>query len=195
MIDYQPRRMEFLWVRWYERIEATSTGWDDFKLHRVRFLPVADENAFGFIDPMDIIRSCHIIPYFFKGKRHTDGRCLSRCAGDSSDWVAYTVNQFVDRDMIMRYFYGLGVGHAYAYDRVQSIYDQSAAGHSREHLESGRHSDDEHVPSSSYSDRTFEFIHENPNGGDDSVVDSDSMGSSDSYPTDDEACAMEEMYG
>jgi hypothetical protein len=97
MKDYQPRRMEFLWVRWYEHIETTSTGWDHFKLHRIHFPPVAEENAFGFIDPTDILRCCHVIPYFSKGKRHVDGRGLSRCAGDSQDWIAYNINQWAFR--------------------------------------------------------------------------------------------------
>ena len=90
MVDYQPRRMEFLWVRWYRRIE---TGWDAFKLRRVHFPPIAEEEAFGYIDPSDILRSCHIIPAFSMGKFHVDDRGLSRLAGDSSDWAAYYVNQ------------------------------------------------------------------------------------------------------
>jgi len=39
------------------------------------------------------------------------GKGLSRCAKDGSDWVRYYINRFVDRDMVMRYHFGLGVGH------------------------------------------------------------------------------------
>jgi len=91
MVDYQPRRMEFLWVRWYRRVEAVRTGWDFHKLDRVQFSPVGEEDAFGFIDPSDVLRSCHLIPAFSKGKAHVDGKGLSVCAQDSSDWAAYYV--------------------------------------------------------------------------------------------------------
>lgn len=93
MVDYEPRRMEFLWVRWYQVLGTTGTGWDACKLDRLRFLSVAEQGAFGFIDPAVVLRSCHIIPSFARGKVHLDGRGLSRCAHDSSDWVAYHVNR------------------------------------------------------------------------------------------------------
>jgi len=95
MVDYQPRRLEFLWVRWYHRIETLNTGWGARKLDRVRFPPVTSDGAFGFVDPSDVLRCCHIIPAFSHGKVHVDGRGLSRCARDSSDWVAYYVNRWV----------------------------------------------------------------------------------------------------
>jgi|SRR6266436_7027565 len=95
MTDYQPRRMNFLWVRWYRRIERILTGWGARRLDRLEFPPVAGEDAFGFIDPSDVLRCCHIIPAFSSGKVHEDGRGLSFCARDSSDWVAYYVNRWV----------------------------------------------------------------------------------------------------
>jgi hypothetical protein len=91
MVDYHPRRMEILWVRWYQSVGSSVQN--AFKLHLIRFLPVADAEAFGFVDPLDIVRGCHIIPAFAKGKRHVDGRGLSRYAADSSDWNAYYVNR------------------------------------------------------------------------------------------------------
>jgi hypothetical protein len=85
--------MEFLWVRWYERVETVSAGWAARKLDRVHFPPVAEEGSFGFIDPADVLRCCHIVPAFSGGKSHTDGRGLSLCARDSSDWAVYYVNR------------------------------------------------------------------------------------------------------
>ena len=93
MVDYQPRRMEFLWVRWYQVIETANTGWCNFKLDCVQFPPVAEEGAFGFIDPSDVLRGCHMMPSFARGKVHLDGRGLSLCAHDSGDWAAYYVNR------------------------------------------------------------------------------------------------------
>jgi hypothetical protein len=95
MVDYQPRRMEFLWVRWYQNLGTTSTAWRECKLDSIRFLPVADEDAFGFINPSDVLRGCHVIPSFARGKAHPDGRGLSLCARNSLDWAAYYVNRCV----------------------------------------------------------------------------------------------------
>lgn len=93
MTSYEPCRMEFLWVRWYREVPETKTGWESCRLDRVKFLPVSDENAFGFVNPSDVLRACHIIPAFTLGKLHADGKGLSHCAQDSSDWVMYYVNR------------------------------------------------------------------------------------------------------
>lgn len=93
MIDYKPHRFEFLWVRWFRPIHTISAGWHTRKLDRVQFLPIAEDGAFGFVDPSDIIRSCHIIPRFAKGKLHSDGKGLSLCARDSTDWTEYYVGR------------------------------------------------------------------------------------------------------
>jgi hypothetical protein len=93
MLNYQPHRLEFLWVRWYKAMETTRTGWDAQKLDRIQFFPVADKGAFGFINPSDVLRGCHLVPAFASGKRHPDGKGLSSCAQDASDWVAYYVNR------------------------------------------------------------------------------------------------------
>jgi hypothetical protein len=92
MVDYQYRRVDFLWVRWYERTQDRS-GWHNLKLDRVQFPPMVDRDAFGFVDPSDVLRSCHIIPAFSSGKVHTDGKGLSVCAHDSSDLRVYYVNR------------------------------------------------------------------------------------------------------
>jgi hypothetical protein len=93
MTDYQPRRLEFLWVRRYQRSQMIQAGWQAHKLDRVQFLPLADDGAFGFIDPSDVMRGCHIVPAFCRGKAHIDGKGLSHCAQDFSDWAAYYVNR------------------------------------------------------------------------------------------------------
>ncbi|KIM50226.1 hypothetical protein SCLCIDRAFT_34507 [Scleroderma citrinum Foug A] len=114
MIDYCPRHIDFLWVHWYQYAEEDA-GWDALTLDRVSFPPMADEHAFSFIDPDYVLQACHIIPQFSRGLRHLDGTGISRCAQDASDWHFYYVNRFVDRDMVMQYHWGLGVGHAYAH--------------------------------------------------------------------------------
>jgi hypothetical protein len=93
MVDYQPHRLYFLWVRWLQPVETASSGWDARKLDRVRFCPMAEEDAFGFVDPSDVLRSCHVIPCFAKGLLHGDGKGLSACARDSTDWVEYFIGR------------------------------------------------------------------------------------------------------
>lgn len=114
MLDYQPRRIEFLWVRWFEVIKPLGS-WASHTLDVLRFPPMASKGAFGFVDPADVIRGCHIIPRFSKGVKyanHSDldkGRSranaslhkaahplphgLSTCARDADDWSAYFVNR------------------------------------------------------------------------------------------------------
>lgn len=89
MRGYTPKRMDFLWVRWYDHQE----GRDPARLDQLSFPPVAYPGALSFIDPADVLRSCHIIPRFSKGKRHTSGTGFSRLARDGDDWVAYNVDR------------------------------------------------------------------------------------------------------
>ncbi|KAF8074608.1 hypothetical protein FPV67DRAFT_1559334 [Lyophyllum atratum] len=111
--DYQPRRLEFLWVRWYD---LTSLGcWKTGRLDQLTFPSMRSENAFGFIDPSDVVRGCHLIPCFRADARHyTPDVSISSHAQDRHDCKTYIINRFVDRDMILRYHWGHGVGHVYA---------------------------------------------------------------------------------
>ena len=98
MRDYVPRRLEFLWVRWFQRIELPElNGLAGYCLDTVKFLPMARGDAFGFIDPVDVLRGSHLPPAFRRGKVHSDGKGLSKCAGDARDWKVYYVNRFVQR--------------------------------------------------------------------------------------------------
>ncbi|KDQ16267.1 hypothetical protein BOTBODRAFT_173174 [Botryobasidium botryosum FD-172 SS1] len=104
-----PKRVEFLWVRWFESV-STAMG-----LQKIAYLPLSDPAAFGFISPDDVIRACHIIPAFSMGRDIVvDGRNRvkpqSFVQDSRGDWNAYYVNRIVDRDMFMR-FHGGGIGH------------------------------------------------------------------------------------
>ena len=102
MVDYQARRVEFLWVRWFEYDGTRSIEWKDLRLDAVQFPPVESDDAFGFVDPRDVLRGCHIIPAFSRGKRHSDGISISRCALDGNDWARYLVNRCVKhRTMVL----------------------------------------------------------------------------------------------
>jgi hypothetical protein len=93
--DYNARRVEFLWVRWFEYDGSRSVRWDECKLDSVHLPPMATEGAFGFVDPSNVLRSCHVIPAFAKGRVHLDGVGLSRIARDAEDWSCYYVNRCV----------------------------------------------------------------------------------------------------
>jgi hypothetical protein len=95
MHDYQARRLDFLWVRWYEVVDPDTAGWSSSRLDSVRFPPMNGEDAFGFVDPKDVLRTCHIIPNFAKGKRHADGVGVSRCAKDAGDYCQYYIGRYV----------------------------------------------------------------------------------------------------
>ncbi|KAG6912705.1 hypothetical protein DXG01_012722 [Tephrocybe rancida] len=111
--DYRPRRVEFLWVRWYSHAASPSPR----RLDEVRFPPFSDSATFGFIDPSDVLRGCHIIPRFLTGKTHSDIRSFSSLAKDLEDWKSYYIN----RDMVMRYYWGLAVGHIYARPKHRNL--------------------------------------------------------------------------
>jgi len=92
MGDYTPLQMEFLWVCWYEPMDNLS-AWETSTLDRVRFPPRVDKYLFDFLDPADVLRGCHIILSFAKGKRHPEGLGMSACARDNDDLHGYFVNQ------------------------------------------------------------------------------------------------------
>jgi hypothetical protein len=94
-LDYTARRVEFLWVRWFEYDRNRSVEWSDLTLDPIRFPPMADKHAFGFVDPKDVLRGCHIVPAFASGRARVDGIGLSRLACDAQDWSRYRVNRRV----------------------------------------------------------------------------------------------------
>ncbi|KAG6904449.1 hypothetical protein DXG01_009865 [Tephrocybe rancida] len=117
--DYNSHRLEVLWVRWFDLVDnvAVDHVWNANhpRLDCVRFKPIDDGGAFGFLDPALVLRGCHLISRFSRGPLYDDGKGRSPCARDSDDWKFYLVNRFVDRDMLMRYHWGMGVGHLYSH--------------------------------------------------------------------------------
>ena len=97
MCDFEARRFDFLWVRWFEVVNPGSAGWSASKLDSVRFPPMNKNYSFSFVDPKDVLRGCHILPAFAKGKQHKDGIGISHCAKDGNDYNQYFVGQWVHR--------------------------------------------------------------------------------------------------
>lgn len=130
-LDFNPRRVEFLWVRWFKPV-GEYMSWSKRRFDSLMFHPMASDDAFGFVDPSKVLRSSYIVPAFSSGRLHDDGIGLSHWAKDAGDWKRYYVNRYVlvpfsifqlylivyrfpDRDMLMRYHWGLAVGHVYSH--------------------------------------------------------------------------------
>jgi hypothetical protein len=91
--DWNPRRLDFLWVRWYECNNADAYDWSSSTLQSLSFPSVEGAFAFGFLDPTDVIRACHIIPAFVSGKRFENGVGSSGLARNKDDWREYYVGR------------------------------------------------------------------------------------------------------
>ncbi len=89
-----PVSKEVLWVRWYRRDSSYGAGFKKKRLHRLQFLPYNDPDAFGFLDPDEVIRAVHLIPAFHYGKTSNffSKESLGRAAGEVDDWKYFYVN-------------------------------------------------------------------------------------------------------
>jgi hypothetical protein len=90
--DYLSRCLEFLWVQWFKLVDVL-VGWDHAVLDSLRFILMSQDDAYGFVNPADVIRGCHLIPVFASGRMHLDGVSVSRNARDGADWKYYYVNR------------------------------------------------------------------------------------------------------
>ena len=161
MLNYEAMRFDFLWVRWFQVCtNPANAGWEASRLDRVSFPLATQIDAFGFVNPEHVLRSCYLSPVFSEGKRHRDGSGLSKIAKDGQEWKGYYVNRsansacfldmvpsnhsgrFADRDMMMRYHWGIGIGHMYAHGHIstaqalpESILNSAQAAPNQDHGE------------------------------------------------------------
>lgn len=91
--NYAPSRLEFLFVRWFAYRGPMNVQWAELKLDSLSFMPLRSEYAFGFVDPANILRGSHILPWFRGGEVHADRLGISRIASDKDDWCQYRVNR------------------------------------------------------------------------------------------------------
>ena len=93
--DPEPKRLEFLWVRWMQRDPLQLRGPNASQYTRISFTPHSGTpgEAFGFVDPSHIIRGCHLIPAFdLQRTRDRLGPSLARDA--KGDWRAFYANRY-----------------------------------------------------------------------------------------------------
>ena len=87
--------LEFLWVRWLAPLQNHKFCMTTHaRLPKVAFVEESDTDAFGFLDPGQVIRGAHLIPAFASGRgisslRH--GQSLARPEGELDDWESYYV--------------------------------------------------------------------------------------------------------
>jgi len=90
----QDKRMDFLWVRWFGKEPGYRWGFKAQRLERVGYLVANDPGAFGFVDPQDVIRGCHLIPAFEYGQTpEFIGPSMARDHPDG-DWESYYVSRY-----------------------------------------------------------------------------------------------------
>lgn len=98
MKGYEPIRFEFLHVRWFQ-IDKTQasrralSAWDSLRLDLLSFPPATGNDAFGFLDPTLVLRSCHLIPAFAFGKSNSNQAGHILAARNDNDWNSYYVNR------------------------------------------------------------------------------------------------------
>jgi hypothetical protein len=88
------QHLEVLWVRWLAPLQNHESGMKHARLPKVAFVEESDMDAFGFLDPGQVIRGAHLIPAFALGRgtsslRH--GISLARSEGELDDWEEYYV--------------------------------------------------------------------------------------------------------
>ena len=88
-------RVDVLWVCWFKIDETHRAGWKAKRLYRLKFVPALENDAFGFLNPDDIIRGSHLIPGFhLRHRTHSPHDPASVWdPKKASDWKTYYVNQ------------------------------------------------------------------------------------------------------
>ena len=78
---------------------SVQKAWSTARLDKIKFRPMGANGAFGFVDPDQVIRACHLIPRFCGGKSqpvsldNESTRPLSAFTQDQEDWKIYYVNR------------------------------------------------------------------------------------------------------
>jgi hypothetical protein len=96
-INRSVQRIEFLWVRWFGQEPGYRAGFREARLPMIGFLPESDPQAFGFLDPSNVIRGCHLLPVFRNGRTSallSANATAARPIGEKDDWTNFYVNLY-----------------------------------------------------------------------------------------------------
>jgi hypothetical protein len=86
--------LDVLWVRWLAPPQNYQSGLIQARLPKVAFVEESDPDAFGFLDPSQVIRGVHLIPAFASERGTSSlryGTSLARPEGELDDWEAHYV--------------------------------------------------------------------------------------------------------
>ena len=87
--------MEVLWVRWISVDPYHKWEFKVARLSKVGFVPDhLDHTPFSLLDPLLILRGCHLIPSFSDGHASellSPGLSIARLPGEVDDWAAFYV--------------------------------------------------------------------------------------------------------
>jgi hypothetical protein len=88
------RHLEVLWVRWLAALRNHKSGIKPARLPKVAFVEESDPDAFGFLDPGQVVRGTHLIPAFASGRGVSSlryGKSLARPGEQLDDWEEHYV--------------------------------------------------------------------------------------------------------
>lgn len=94
--DGKKQHLEVLYVRWLASLVPSDyqSGIQSARLPKVAFVEESDHDAFGFLDPGQVIRGVHLIPAFASGRGVSSlrlGKSLGRPKDELDDWEEYYV--------------------------------------------------------------------------------------------------------
>jgi hypothetical protein len=91
---FKKHQIEVLYVRWLAPLTGHHSGMKCARLPKITFVEDTDSDAFGFLDPAQVIRGAHLIPAFSSGCGTTSlrhGKSFARQCGELDDWEVYCV--------------------------------------------------------------------------------------------------------
>ncbi|KAG2068238.1 hypothetical protein BDR04DRAFT_1024951, partial [Suillus decipiens] len=97
---------QVLYVRWLVPLIDHQSGISHAQLPKVTFAFVneSDCDAFGFLNPSQVIQSTHLIPAFTSGHGTSSlhhGQSFTCHSDELDNWESYYIVIFVDQDMFM----------------------------------------------------------------------------------------------
>jgi hypothetical protein len=97
LVGDQPvkQHLEVLWVRWLATLQSHRSGINHSHLPKITFVEESDPDAFGFLDPGQVIRGAHLIPAFSSGRGTSSlcyGKSLVHPGGELDDWEEHYVS-------------------------------------------------------------------------------------------------------
>ncbi|KAK0207344.1 hypothetical protein IW262DRAFT_1469585 [Armillaria fumosa] len=150
-------------VQWYAFDSSIPSGFRAKHLPCIGFLAGDDPQAFGFVDPNNVLRASHVMPAYIYGQTSDilPPSICRRYDENDMDWAHYYVDIFVDRDMFMQYC-GNGVGHGNTQEYTRGLWEElldaleitTESGNTSEAAELDIEEDDDEEPGDSTLDNS-----------------------------------------